>query len=270
MPCDRCSPHTFAMQLEETRDKAAIERELAGDPIRALYHLGDLDEYYFRKCRWFFVRDGENVITVVLLYESWGIALLPLGDSSGLQFFLDRHDDKLPDRFYGTWMPEHDDVISQCYSIPKKQKMYRMVMTRDEFSPQPPDDRVVCLDESHSDAVCTLLESYPENFFEEYQLSTGFYRGILGDGKVLSMAGVHTTNRERKVTAIGNIVTDEAYRGQGLATAVTSALVSDLLVDHDLVGLNVNRENLAAIRVYERLGFRVGVEFFEGFCQKKS
>jgi len=270
MPCDRCNPHTFAMQLEETRDKAAIERELAGDPIRALYHLGDLDDHYFKKCRWFFISDGGNVVTVVLLYESWGVALLPLGDYIGLQFFIDEYGSNLPDRFYGTWMPEHDDVFSRCYSIPNKQRMYRMVLTRDQFSPQPPDNRVARLDESHSDGVRTLLESYPENFFEEYQLSTGFYRGILDGGKVLSMAGVHTTNRERKVAAIGNIVTSEACRGRGLATAVTSTLVTDLLVDHDLVGLNVNRENLAAIHVYERLGFRVGVEFFEGFCHKRS
>lgn len=270
MPCDRCSPYTFAMQIEETRDKAAIEKELAGDPIRALYHLGDLDDYYFEKCRWFFVSDAGNVVTVVLLYESWGVALLPLGDSAGLQFFIDEHGNNLPGRFYGTWMPEHDATISRCYSIPNKQKMYRMVLTRAEFSPQPPDSRVVCLDESHSDGVRTLLESYPENFFEEYQLSTGFYRGIISDGEVLSMAGVHTTNRERKIAAIGNIVTSETCRGRGLATAVTSALVADLLDDHDLVGLNVNRDNHAAIHIYEQLGFRVGVEFFEGFCHKRN
>jgi len=113
-----------------------------------------------------------------------------------------------------------------------------------------------------------LLESYPDNFFEEYQLATGYYRGIFMDGKLVAMAGVHATNVDAGVAALGNVVTDRKYRNHGLASHVTSATVLALLVEHDLVGLNVAASNTPAINVYRRLGFEVEVNFSEGFCCK--
>jgi ribosomal protein S18 acetylase RimI-like enzyme len=258
------------MKIREVSDRASIEREIGSDPIRALYHLGDLDKYYFSKCEWYFIYDTDLPVTVVLLYKSWGVAVLPLGDSSGLRFFLERRADLLPDRFYGTWMVEHDSVMGRSLEIPDKRPMYRMAATQESFRPSPPDNRVVDLNPSHVDAVRVLLRSYPGNFFEEYQLETGYYRGIFDAGKLVSMAGIHTTNRKNGTAAIGNIVTDEAYRGRGFARSVTSKLVDDLLLDHTLVGLNVGRENAPAIRVYERLGFDVRVKFYEGFCLKRK
>ncbi len=258
------------MRLKQVLDKALIEEQVSTDPIRALYHLGDLDEYYFKKCSWYFVYYGDHPITIILLYKTWGVTILPLGEPDGLRFFLKSDLDELPDRFYGVWMTEHDAVMDGCFDIPDKKRMNRMVVTGASFKPSPVDNKVVCLNSTHADAVRVLLQSYPDNFFEEYQLATGYYRGILDGGKLISMAGVHTINREKGVAAIGNVVTDEAYRGQGLARSVTSKLVADLLCDHKLVGLNVGRDNEPAVRVYKRLGFDIGVQFYEGFCLKRK
>jgi ribosomal protein S18 acetylase RimI-like enzyme len=254
------------MRLKQVSDKALIEEQVSSDPIRALYHLGDLDEYYFKRCSWYFVYDSDHPITVILLYKTWGVTVLPLGKSDGLRFFLKSYFDELPDRFYGVWMTEHDAVMDESFDIPDKKRMNRMVVTGESFKPSPVDSKVVGLNSTHADIVRVLLQSYPNNFFEEYQLETGYYRGILDGGKLVSMAGIHTINRERGVAAIGNVVTDEAYRGQGLARSVTSKLVSDLLCDHKLVGLNVGRDNSPAIEVYSRLGFEIACEFYEGFC----
>ncbi len=254
------------MRLKRVEDKALIESQLLSDTLRALYHLGDLNDYYFGKCRWYFICDGDTPITLILMYESYGKVLMPLGQPSGLQFFLEHHQDLLQEKFYGTWMTEHDAVMGRVLAIPDRKRMYRMAVTCRSFLPSPADDRVKALDESHVDAVQALLGSYPDNFFEPYQLATGYYRGIFDNRKLVSMAGVHTTNRENRVAAIGNIVTDRAYRGRGLAGAVTSKLVGDLLCDHDLVGLNVNQGNETAIRVYRRLGFEIGIQFYEGYC----
>jgi len=258
------------MRVKEVSQKALIERQLASDPVRALYHLGDLDEYYFRRCRWYFANDGYHPITVILLYKTWGVTLLPLGEPAGLRFFLESRHDLLPDRFYGVWMAEHDNVMGRSLAIPEKKPMNRMIVTPESFRPSPLDGRVIDLNRTHVDSIHRLLQSYPDNFFEEYQLDTGYYRGIFDDGKLVSMAGIHTVNSKNRVAAIGNVVTDEAHRGQGLAQCVTSKLVSDLLSDHDLVGLNVSRNNEPAMRVYRRLGFDLGVQFYEGYCLKRS
>ena len=144
-------------------------------------------------------------------------------------------------------MTEHDAVMHECLDIPDKKRMNRMVVTGASFKPSPVDSKVVGLNSTHADAVRALLKSYPDNFFEKYQLETGYYRGILNGGKLISMAGVHTINRDIGVAAIGNVVTDEVYRGQGLARGVTSKLVADLLQNHNLVGLNVGQDNEPAV-----------------------
>lgn len=78
------------MRLKQVSDKALIEEQMSTDPIRALYHLGDLDEYYFKRCSWYFVYDGDRPITVTLLYKTRGVTILPLGEPDGLRFFLKR------------------------------------------------------------------------------------------------------------------------------------------------------------------------------------
>lgn len=256
------------MKLRQIFDKKTIEKEVAPDRVRALYHLGDLDDYYFKKCEWYFVTAAEKTASVILLYKTWGTTLLPLGSPSGLRFFLENHSDLLPDEFYAVWMPEHDVVMAETLELPGKRPMLRMAVTSDTFLPCRSGHEVVNLDMSHLSDVRELLRSYPNNFLEEYQLNTGYYRGIFEDESLIAMAGVHTINRNTGVVAIGNVVTDEAHRGRGLAREVTSRLVADLLTNHRLIGLNVSSDNEPAIRVYRKLGFDIRLEFFEGDCMK--
>jgi len=256
------------MKLQRISDKKTIERELSSDRVRALYHLGDLDDYYFKKCEWYFVSDAETVTSVILLYKTWGTTLLPLGTPEGLRFFLEEHSDVLPNEFYSVWMPEHENVMAELLELPGRRPMFRMAVAVDAFLPCESRSEVINLDMSHIEGVRRLLGSYPGNFFEEYQLNTGYYRGIFDEGSLIAMAGVHTINSNTGVVAIGNVVTNETYRGRGLAREVTSRLVADLLVDHKLIGLNVSAENEPAIRVYRKLGFDVRLEFFEGDCTK--
>lgn len=257
------------MNLIRTYDKNAIEGVIRHDRVRALYHLGDLDDYYFRKCKFYFVTERERYLAVISLYKTWGTTLLPLGEPKALRFFLEEHDELLTDEFYAVWMPEHDSVMSDNLELRGKRSMYRMTATSETFQPCASNHQIVALKKSHIAGVRTLLRSYPGNFFEEYQLETGFYRGIFEDGTLVAMAGVHTINRKTGVVAVGNVVTDEHHRGRGLAREVTSKLVEDLLKDHEFIGLNVNMKNVPAIRAYKRLGFEIRLEFFEGECRKK-
>jgi predicted GNAT family acetyltransferase len=54
-------------------------------------------------------------------------------------------------------------------------------------------------------------------------------------------------------------------RGRGLAARVTSAVAADALAKGlRTVALNVSQMNSAALRVYERLGFRLYCPFVAG------
>jgi len=68
------------------------------------------------------------------------------------------------------------------------------------------------------------------------------------------MAGLHLYSKEYGVAAIGNIVTDEKYRGRGFAKSVTASLCRDLWGEIKYIGLNVKIDNTPAIKAYERIG----------------
>jgi predicted GNAT family acetyltransferase len=110
-------------------------------------------------------------------------------------------------------------------------------------------------------------ESYPGNWFDARMLETGQYYGIWREGKLASVAGIHVYSREYKVATIGNVTTHPIYRREGLSTAACATLCRELLKTVEHIGLNVKADNLAAITVYERLGFeRIGT-YEEFFCQ---
>jgi RimJ/RimL family protein N-acetyltransferase len=85
------------------------------------------------------------------------------------------------------------------------------------------------------------------------QFEAGPYYCVKKEGKIVSAAGVHLVTP--RIAQLGNIVTDEAYRNQGFATACTSALATDLASKGRIISLFVRANNINAIRIYERLGF---------------
>jgi predicted GNAT family acetyltransferase len=82
---------------------------------------------------------------------------------------------------------------------------------------------------------------------------------------LVSVAGTHIVSDNERIAALGNVLTHPDYRGQGLATMVTSAVCEELLDRGiELIGLSVSRSNEAAMRVYEKIGFKRHVPFYEG------
>ncbi|MGP8072808.1 MAG: GNAT family N-acetyltransferase [Thermoplasmata archaeon] len=78
--------------------------------------------------------------------------------------------------------------------------------------------------------------------------------GIFADGVLVSVAG--TSVRTPGAWIVGGIQTLPSHRKKGYATQVTSAVTKEALGEAGRAGLYVRRDNDAAIRVYERLGYR--------------
>ena len=102
-------------------------------------------------------------------------------------------------------------------------------------------------------------------------LDQGAFHGLWENGQLLAVAGTHLVAPTEDVAAVGNVYTRRDRRGRGLAAAVTSAVVDELLrMRIRTIVLNVNQSNAAAIRVYERLGFRRHCSYFEGLAEVVS
>jgi ribosomal protein S18 acetylase RimI-like enzyme len=240
-------------------NKSEIRRLLNTDREWSLYALADLDDGMFEHCDWYAMADG-----LALVFRA--IAIRPifvLGDATATRSLLAA----LPERTgYLNLKPEQLEAAEGIYRFRERHEMRRMFV--DVFRPRPGE--VEALTPEHCGEVEKLYATGGGGIaFAPNQLETGFFRGVRRSGKLVAVAGVHVASRQEGVAAVGNICTRPDSRGQGLAQIVTSAVVRALKeAGIRTIGLNVESSNVAAIRAYERIGFRTRFSYFEGVADR--
>lgn len=260
--------------IREIEDKELLYRFLITDPITAAYHLGDLDPNYFRFCRWWGALDTAGELeAVLLLYTGLRMpAVLTLGDPEALERVVESEavQNALPGRFYVHLLPSHLAAIQTAFEVDRLRQMVRMGLKRDDFAPADGDlSQVHALGHADTADLMALYRFYPDNFFEPYQLESGFYFGVREAEHLVSVAGVHIFSEEFDLAAIGNIVTHPDHRCRGHSRRTTTVLLQALFDKVSLAALNVQRDNVAARRVYERLGFTEHVRYLEGPVKRR-
>ena len=113
-------------------------------------------------------------------------------------------------------------------------------------------------------------EERGSRFFEPYMLEAGPWFGIRENGALRSAGGVHICSRRYGVGSLGNVATIPAARRRGLGREVSAAICRSLSTQVELIGLNVATENDAAVRCYERLGFRPVARYLEGIFERRA
>ena len=76
---------------------------------------------------------------------------------------------------------------------------------------------------------------------------------------------------KKKIATMGMLIGDKKYWGRGLATEALNLLVewSFNNLDLDEIDLGVLKDNAAAIRVYEKAGFKIKAEKEKGFTMSR-
>jgi predicted GNAT family acetyltransferase len=150
---------------------------------------------------------------------------------------------------------EHRRVTENHYVMSRPQLMKRQKVTAEEF--QPTDGPAVRLEIGDLPLINRLYsqEGTATGYRPEH-LEHAMYCGAFVGGELVSIAGTHAFSRAERVAVVGNVYTHPQYRGRGLAGTATSAVTRELLQVCDLVVLTVEADNKAALRVYEKLGYR--------------
>lgn len=124
--------------------------------------------------------------------------------------------------------------------------------------------------EAHVDAVLEetgqdVLADQPEETRERVlaNILAGRVFLIRRDGKLAFKAEIGTVS-PAAATIVG-VYTPPPYRGQGLATRGMAELCRRTMVHQATLCLCVNEDNLPAIRIYEKLGFRQEADFLAIF-----
>lgn len=241
-------------------DLACIRALLDRDRYWSVYALGDLDPRRQRFCDWQ-VR-GESV---ALLYREFDTPIL---FAAGGHELVEAVPDveacllQVPDGFLAALAPR--------FAVEWARPVFRMAFDPDRPAGPVPDVVVEPLGPRHA---AELRELYADgdatgeapDFFIASQLDDGTFCGVREDGRLVAAGGTHLYSSPERIGAIGNVYTRRSHRGRGLAAAVVRAIVDGLRTrGTETIALNVRTGNTTAVRLYERLGFRIHVRFWEG------
>jgi len=253
-----------SVEVRELHDKGEIYAFLAQDRYYAAYAIGDLEPGLFELSTWHVsVQDGRKMALTLRFRGLSPPALFAMGSSEGLAPLL--REESLPERVYLTGQPGHLSLFQEAFSLGPAGDMLRMVLEPGDFCPH--DGRVLRLSRRHLPSLQRLYRG--EGIFASYQLDSGVYYGVKVGGELVSAAGTHLISPTYQIAAVGNIFTYPSHRGQGYATACTSAVVEELLSRSQEIVLNVARTNEVALRLYKRLGFREYCPFIEALGVRK-
>lgn len=235
------------------------------DPWWSAYALGDLDPRRQQYCEWYVRR-----ASVALLYREFDAPILwAAGDPAVLDDVpdVDACYLQIPEAFLGP--------VERRFTVEWIRPVHRMGLRPVDLWPPSGASVVEPLDESHEHEIRELYadgEATHEapDFFWRSQLGDGTFFGVRHEGRLVAAGGTHLYSAEESVGAVGNVYTHRSHRGRGLASAVTAAVARRLIErDTDTIVLNVRSENQPAIRIYERLGFRRHVTFWEGRARRR-
>ena len=254
--------------VRSLRNRDAIRQRL--QPLRehAAYALAQLEPGLFERTRWFTAEGAGGRALVTHSRGGLGDATFVTGDPEAATAILSIEPG--PARSYLTCRIEHVDAVRSVYHLSNSQPMLRMSVTANTFRRQ----EVVA-------ATCLLgidirrinqlygSEGNP-TYYDAGHIDGGVYRGVVISGRLVAIAGTHAVSPQEGIAVVGNVFTHPRHRGQGYATAATSAATEALLEQCDTVVLTVDPSNAPAITAYRRLGYREAGEMLEATAMRRD
>ncbi|MFW0793228.1 GNAT family N-acetyltransferase [Gordonia sp. CPCC 205515] len=116
-----------------------------------------------------------------------------------------------------------------------------------------PDQEAVALTAADVPEMLDLVRRTDPGPFRPRTIELGTYLGIRREGALIAMAGERL--RVPGWTEISAVCTDPAYRGQGLASRLISAVAHGIRGREEIPFLHAAATNTSAIRLYETMGF---------------
>ena len=244
--------------ITEFNDKTALRNYFKSDIINSCYHMADLNDDNFSRCRWLVKEEGGVISSVLLVYSHpKATTILSLGGDPGFKEIIEGYGDGLPASFYFHLFDDHMPVARDLLAVRNVHPFYRMYVRRINLSDRVNDTGGIRqLKNADHKLIADLLLHHPGNFFTNGMLRTGYYYGIIRHGKLAAMAGIHVFSEDDGIAVLGNVVTREEYRNKGYSERCVRHLVNVLMDKVDVIALNVKTDNTAAIRVYEKIGFK--------------
>jgi GNAT superfamily N-acetyltransferase len=258
--------------IVQTKDKEMLFNLFKKNIFLYNYHIGDLDDFFFPDCKWFGIRENEELKDVILLFTGLSMpTLLIFGSLKFIPTLINGIINSLPTKFYCHYQKEFEKCFQKEYEIDSLGTHLKMKFGKPLYSKNNLEiENCVQLGEEDGEDLLDFYHiAYPHGYFESYMLRTGKYYGIKIENKIQSVAGVHVYSEYYSIAVLGNIATLPSTRGKGFATKCIIRLMESFESSVQ-IGLNVRKDNHAAVNLYEKLGFLTHTPYEEGLFEKKG
>lgn len=263
----------ISFTVTELRDKITIESFFRKNSCLFVYQIGDLDDFFFEKIRWFALTDNGKILQIAMIYYGGNLpVILAITDDSidEMRMLIKEIIHELPEKLYSHLTPGIFSEFEKKYNCTIHGAEYKMCLQKNNLKIFPDLQRIRRLHtDDHNILKGFYDENYPDNWFDKRMLETEKYFGYFEENELAGVAGIHVYSEKFRVAALGNIVTAKEFRGQSICKKVTSALCKDLFETVDIIGLNVDKRNLPALSCYTSLGFKIAGEYEEYMLERK-
>jgi len=270
LPRHASGPHAASPEylVRQSRDWRELERWLANDRPFSAYALGHLEWGLFEWAS-FWVAEGRQGTGIVMHAGALGATTVTVGAPAGVAAIVSLHPGARRS-YLSTASPEHMPVLREAYHVRDTLSMMRMSISAATFRPvEASVRRLRGRDASRINALYAT-EGGPSHYTSD-TVERAVYYGMFDGDRLVSVAGTHIVAPNQGIAIVGNVFTDAAYRGLGLATRVTSAVTHELLERGCAeVALTVDPGNTPALAAYTRLGYQPGAPVIEARLERRD
>ncbi len=255
-------------RVREQHDRRALEARLSDDRAFSAYALGHLDPGLIEWAR-YWTADGPEGQGTVMHARALGSVVVTVGDADAVAAILAVHPG-LRRTYLSTAAPEHLDAIRRTHEVTDTLRMVRMATSPYAFLDVPGAvRRLRGIDAPRINALYST-DGNPSRYSADTIERAVYYGAFEGD-RLVSVAGTHIVSPHQSLAVVGNVFTDRAYRGRGLAERVTAAVTRELLgLGCSEIVLTVDPKNTPAVAAYTRLGYRRGAPVVEARLQRRD
>ncbi|TCC94331.1 GNAT family N-acetyltransferase [Pedobacter frigiditerrae] len=144
--------------------------------------------------------------------------------------------------------------ISNQWKLIREINMFQLVYGH-QTVPTGDESEFVDLNETHVDEMIALVQLTEPGPFLEKTIDFGNYTGIFENGKLVSMAG-HRFN-PTPYTEVSAVCTHPNHLGKGYAYNLLREQIKRILAKNEIPFLHVRDDNEGAIKLYQKLGFKI-------------
>lgn len=235
------------------RDQDELRRTLTPHRAYAAYALGQLQPELFARSEWWVARGAYGQALLLHSRGGLGNALFTLGAVDALEATLQLHPG--PRHTFLTCQVHHLETVLRHYRLPDHQSMLRMLVDGETLRPFLGEVRRLIGRDVRQVNRLYHTDGTPA-FYTAENIDDAVYYGAYEDDRLVAVAGTHVVSPADRIAVAGNVFVHPAYRARGLGTLVTSAVTRHLLSSCREVVLSVDPRNVAAVRAYQRLGYR--------------